>query len=248
MKRAAFTVLAILAAAPSIGSAQGVLSSEPVWGARVRVTPFVGQAPSVSRSERWVVLTGGDISFGEFDVDLASGPALGASVDARLVERIGLIGSVTYISRGQTREFSFLDGEFFVSEGSTFLTGKLALALRLREAESDLQLRRLTATVFAGPALVRESPSSDPSVNPALRGSLNHWAANFGVDGEIPMGDGRLALQLGLEDYYTFWNTTEIARRNDRVFAQSGLTTQSTLESNASHQLLIRLGLSVRFQ
>ena len=249
MKRAVFAVLAFLSLLPSAIAAQGTaVMSDPVWGPRVRLTPFVGQAPTVSRNERWAVVNGADVSVGDFDVDLGAGPAIGASLELQVMNRFALIGSGLFINRGQTREFSFIDSEFFVSEGSNFLVGKLAAALRLRESASEMQLRQLTATIFAGPALLHEMPKDDPSVNPALLESVTHWGVNFGVDAEIPMGQGPLALQLGFEDFYTFWNTGELAARNDRAFAGVGLTTESALEADASHMILLRAGMSFRFR
>ena len=248
MKRAAFSVLAFLAVVPSAVSAQGAVTSEPVWGPRIRLTPFVGQAPTVSRNERWTVASGGQFQFSEFDVDFGSGPALGASLELLVMDRFAVIGSGMFIARGQTREFSFTEGEFFMSEGSNFLVGKVAAALRLREAMSEMQLRRLTATIFAGPAIVREMPKGDPSLPPALGESVTHWGANVGLDAEVPMGDGPLAIQLGFEDFYTFWNSGELASRNDRALGEAGLTTESALETDQSHMILIRAGLSIRFR
>lgn len=247
MKRAAFLVLALLALAPSFVRAQGILTEEPLWGPTVRLTPFVGQAPTVNRTDRWLVTSGGAIvSQGEYDVDLGAGQAVGASLEVRVVDRFAIVGAGYFMNRGDTREYSQSAGEFIVSEGSDFLVGKLALALRLREAMSEMQMRRLTATIFAGPAYLREMPAERGV--PALDESLGHWAANIGVDAEIPLGEGSVALQLGLEDFYTFWNTAEIARRNDAAFAAGGFTTQSTVEADASNMILVRLGLSFRFR
>jgi hypothetical protein len=246
MKRAVLTVLAFLAVIPSAIAAQGTVTSEPQWGPRLRLTPFIGQAPTVSRNERWAVSNGAGVSVGNFDVDLGAGPAVGASVEFQAMDRFAIIGSGIFINRGQTREFSFIDSEFYVSEGSNFLVGKLAAALRLRESASEMQLRQLTATIFAGPAIIHERPKDDASVNAALLESVTHWGANFGLDAEIPVGKGPLALQLGFEDFYTFWNTGELAARNDRAFAGLGLTT--AVEADASHMILIRAGLSFQFR
>lgn len=246
MKRAAFVVLALLAVVPSIVSAQGVLTEEPLWGPRVRLTPFVGVAPTVSRTERWAVDFGGELSSGEYDVDLGAGPAVGASVEVRIVERFALIGAGYYVPRGETREYSQTAGEFIVSEGSDFIMAKAALALRLRETMSEMQMRRLTATVFAGPAYVREMPSDQ--LGPIQGESLSHWGANFGVDAEVPLGGGDIALQLGLEDFLTFWNSSEIASRNDALFADAGLDSTSSLETDVSNMFIFRVGLSFRFR
>lgn len=249
MKRAVLPVLALLAVVPSAPlQAQQTMNADPgIWGPRVRITPFVGQLPTVSRTERWIVFANGNPSFGDYDVDLGAGPAIGASAEFQVNGPFAMIVSGMYGSRGQTREFSFGDGEFLSGTGSNFLTAKVAAAWRLRETMTELQFRRLTATVFAGPAFIREMPKSDPTLPQALLDGVNHWAANFGVDAEIPLGSKPVSLQLGLEDYYTFWNADAYAARNDRVLTGSGVTTESYLDTDASHAILFRIGLTFWF-
>lgn len=250
MKRAVLAVLALLTVVPAAPAhAQEVLSADPgIWGPRVRITPFVGQMPTVSRTERWTVFHDGVPSYGEFDVDLGSGAAVGASAEVQVDGPFAFIVSGVYANRGETREFSFADGEFLIGRGSNFLMAKAAAAWRLRESMSELQFRRLTATVFAGPAYVREMPKSDPTLPDALQDAVSHWAANIGVDAEIPIGRAPVSIQLGLEDYYTFWNDGGYASRFDRAFAGSGFTTESYLETDSSHAILVRLGLTFWFR
>lgn len=247
MKRAVFTVLALLATVPSAAAAQGTMTEEPLWGPSARITPFVGVAPSVGRTERWTVSYNGAVSGGEYDVDLGAGPAVGAAFEIQMARRFALIGAGYFVTRGDTREYSQVAGEYITSEGSDFAMGKIALAVRLREAMSEMQLRLLTATVFAGPAYIREMPS-DQGISDALGESLSHWAANFGVDAEIPLGDGAIAIQLGVEDFLTFWNSDAIADRYDAFFGELGLSTESTLETDVSNMIIVRAGLSFRFR
>ena len=53
-----FAILAI-ALLPGFGFAQSFMPDmdRAAWGPRVRITPFVGQAPAVSRLERWTELS-----------------------------------------------------------------------------------------------------------------------------------------------------------------------------------------------
>lgn len=243
MKRAALVVLALAAAVPATASAQGVVTDEPLWGPRVRLTPFVGVAPGASRIERWTANLGGQVRHDEYDVDLGAGPAAGLGVEIQVVERFAVIGAGYFVSRGDTRVYSRTASEYIITGGSDFLMAKLAAALRLREAVSEMQLRRLTATAFAGPAFIREMPD-DPRGG-AFDESLSHWAVNFGFDAEVPIGSGSVALQLGAEDFLTFWNSDEIAARAD---AANGNTTESSLDADLSNMFVFRVGLTLRFR
>ena len=251
MNRASTSALLAIALLPVAGAAQSLMPDldRPVWGPRMRITPFIGQAPAVSRLERWTVTGPGGGFSTDFDVELGSGPVAGLSLEVLAVDRFAFIGSVAMISRSRTREYSTADAEFYNHEGSNFLMAKGALAVRLREAISELQVHSLTATVFAGPAWIREMPKDDPFADPIVLEPLNHWAVNFGANAEIPLGWNSLAIQAGLEDYYTWWNKAEFALRND-AFNQAtfGTTTHSLVDADPSHMWLFRAGLSFRLQ
>jgi hypothetical protein len=250
MKRAVFAALAVAAALPASAAAQLMpVQDESVWGPRIRVTPFVGTAPTVSRTERWTVLTNGAAPAStNFEVDLGSGPAAGAVLDVRLVERFNFVASGIYISRGRTREFSTAGGDVFDHPGSNFLVAKAGISMRLREPVSELQFRRLSASVFAGPAYIRETPKDDLFSDPMLLESLSHWGANFGVDADIPLGWRSLALQAGIEDVVVWWNDAETASRMDNIAALDGFATETSIQTDPSHMLLFRAGLSFRFR
>jgi hypothetical protein len=250
MNRAVFSALLAVVLAPAAAHAQSLMPDldRPLWGPRIRVTPFIGQAPAVSRLERWTVTGPGGVTTTDYDVELGSGPTAGLSVEVLAVERFAFIGSFALVSRSRTREYSTADAEFYNHEGSAFLLAKGALAVRLREQVSELQVRTLTATAFVGPAFIREMPKDDAFANPVLLDPLTHWGINFGVNAEIPLGWNSLAIQAGAEDYYTWWNKTEFGRRNDAIFAANGFETQSLVEADPSHMWIFRAGLSFRVQ
>jgi hypothetical protein len=119
--------------------------------------------------------------------------------------------------------------------------------MRLREAVSEMQLRRMTATLFFGPAYVLEMPKDDIALDPVMLDPIGHYGLNFGFDAEIPIAGGKVSLQGGMEDFFTWWNADTWAARNDRAYANDGFNTVSIVEVNPSHMLLLRAGVSVKF-
>lgn len=247
MKRVVTAAAVALIAFPAIASAQAVAATmdAPVWGPRIRITPFVGHAAAVSRTERWTFNLGGQQSFARYDVDLASGWAGGAAVEVQIVDALAFIGEGMFVTRGRTVEESPDIGDRFDHAGSNFLMAKAALALRLREEVSELQLRTLTATAFAGPAWVREMPKDDPDAAPVLLDAQNYWGINFGVDAALGIGWEGVALQGGVEDFFVWWNNDELAARNDVLL---GGGASSVVETDPSHMWIFRIGLSFTLQ
>ncbi|MGH7500728.1 MAG: hypothetical protein ACREL7_03120 [Longimicrobiales bacterium] len=247
MKRAIFAAAAALITLPAASSAQAVASTMdvPVWGPRIRITPFVGHAASVSRTERWTFDIGGQLSTARYDVDIAPGWAGGASIEIQVADALAFIGEGLYVTRGRTLEESPDVGDRFEHEGSNFVLAKGALALRLRERTSELQMRTLTATVFAGPAWIHEMPKDDATSDPILLESQNYWAVNFGVNAQLPIGWEGVLLQGGVEDFLVWWNNDELAARNDALL---GPGATSVVETDPSHMWIFRVGLAFAMQ
>lgn len=247
MKRAVLVALLAAVALPVGAAAQMGADDPSVWGPRFRFTPFVGQSPTVSRTERWTTLFAqGGPGAANLDVDLGAGPAAGAVFEVRLRDRFSVMASGTYFSRGRTREVSLGGGDIFESPGSKFIVAKAALAMRLREPISELQFRQLSASVFAGPAYIHERPRGDLFSDPLFTEPLGHWGAAFGLEAEIPLGSPSLALQAGFEDVVVWWNTDELAQRADAYSAGDGFSTSTVIRTDPSHMLLFRVGVSLR--
>lgn len=247
MSRAVWVALVAAVIVPSAAAAQyGSVQDGPVWGERLRVTPFAGVSPRITRNESLSFLLDGRTYDFALETDLGAGPALGAEVEYRLYERFSVIGGGMLISRGEVFETDPSTGEYFARAGTDFLVAKLGVAMRLREQVSDLQLRTLTATVFAAPALIREMPGDDALLPASATQAMNMLGANAGVNAAIPTPWRSLALQLGFEDFVVFWNEAGLADRNDAIFADAGLLTESTVQADMSHMLLFRAGLTWR--
>jgi hypothetical protein len=248
MSRTVIVALAAAALLPAAASAQyGAVQDGPLWGERIRVTPFAGIAPRVTRNADVRVVVGGLPISGEMESDLGAGPAGGAEVEVQLWKRFSVIGSGLLIARGEAVEMDPATGEYRARAGSDFVVAKLGVAMRLREAVSDLQLRTVTATVFAAPAFIRELPADDALAGESVD-ATNMLGANFGVNAEIPFAGSRFAVQLGLEDFLVFWNDDVLAERTSAAFARAGHTVQSTVDAGVSHMPLLRAGVSLRLQ
>jgi hypothetical protein len=250
MKRPTLAAVAVAVLFPGAALAQNPpLMESPSWGPRFQVTPFLGFAPIVSRLERWSVTGPGGTAAQNYEIDLGTGMAGGLSVEVNLIDRFALIGSGLFITRGRTTETAQDEGGVqFQHEGSNFIIAKGALAIRLQEQTSELQVHQLSGTVFVGPAYIREMPKNDVLADAVLLQPLSHYGLNFGVDAVIPTPYSRLGLQLGAEDYVVWWNAAELARRNDAVFANNGYQTTSRLETDPSHHFVLRAGLSLQIR
>ena len=244
MRRVVYTALAsALLATAGTASAQ-VAAQQMDAGPRLRITPFVGQAPQFERKERWNVSDG--VLAGSFAIEtpFASGAAVGGVVEARLTEKFSFVASGVYIARRSTIDFETSE----LDPGANFLLAKAGVALRLRESVSEMQLRQLSASIFAAPALVREMPKDDLSVDPALTDAINHYGLNLGFEAEIPLNGDFVALQFGAEDFVVWWNESELADRFDRGAAGGGFATTSTVETDPSHMWVFRAGLTFRLR
>ena len=222
---------------PAAAAAQSIPVLNSVnWGARVRVSPFVGWGFSQTRNEETVVLSSQGAYFEEHDVVLGAGPVAGAVADIRFYRRFSVHAGAAVQLRDDTEHFvTQRPGEFYVEEGANSFMAKLGLAVHLREPESDLQLRQLAASVFVAPAFVREGHSL---------GAMNNWGVNFGFDGNVPVTP-RLTFQFGLEDTLFWWDEEELAVRADEFYAGAlGQTVLTEVSASPGNNWMLRLGLS----
>lgn len=246
LPRAAVAAAFLLGSSAAAQTTTDMFQQTRVFGPNLQITPWVGFAAAASRVEYWTILGSSGAVLDDRDVQLAAGLAGGVSVEMKAFDRFAFVAGGAYVSRGRTRET--LGGVVYQYLGSNFLMGKAALAVRLRESTSEIQLHNLSATIFAGPAFVREMPKTDAFVPAVMLEPLNHWAANFGADAVFTLPNSRLSFQAGIEDFMVWWNAAELARRYDAVLSQGGTQTDSYVEIDPSHNLVFRAGLSFRLR
>jgi hypothetical protein len=240
MKRHWLVAVATLASLPAFGSAQMRSGMDDGWGPKIRATPFVGWSPGFNSSGNLAVLTSGTVQTAQYSFDYAGGPVTGVNLEVRAHERFSGVVSAAWSSRGR---ITFLDDDGFEFEeaGSDFVIAKVAGQMRFRE-DSEMQLRRLNAAVFLGPAFFLELPETS-----ALSGidadARTHFGVNFGAEGELPLANKKFALYGALEDYVIFWNEGSMAERFG-----ANLGSGAEVDADHSNMWVIRLGLSVRFR
>lgn len=249
MRRPVLALVAALVALPSAAAAQlPVMQTESVWGPHFRVTPYAGLATGFARSEERIIVdnNSANVSFDDVEVSIGSGLATGLSVEGRVYERFSVVASGLWVRRNDTEEYSDLNGTFIEFSGSNMFIAKAGVAMRFREDNPDLQLRRLSAAIFAAPALVVDNPRND--LFTVDQGNMTSWGFNFGLDAEIPLKDRRFAIQGGLEDFVVWWDEDILSQRVDQLNAVQGRDVITVVDAEASHMWIIRLGLTFRFR
>jgi hypothetical protein len=241
MKRHWVFALAALVAVPRLAPAQG----DSGWGPEFRITPYIGISPGIKQSGVATTLnSNGTISQGRYTLDYSSAMPLGVNAEYRFWERWGVIAGGAWASRSNG---TLTDLEALTrarADGATFWMAKAALALKLREYNRDMQLRRLNATVFIGPALIHDEPKASALTPASARGSVNQLGLNFGADAELPLANPKLAFQAGLEDWMVTWDEEGYGARIMPYFPSS---TAIAIETKRTHMWVLRFGLSFRF-
>jgi hypothetical protein len=250
MYRAVLAGLALAALLPAALHAQRMTALTDVWdNPRMRITPWLSSAPRLTRTETRVTSFGpdSDVTQAYFaEVELGTGYGAGFNAEYRFLQQFtGFIGS-GFVTRGQTVDYSDLDGFYRAEQGSNFIMTRAGIGMRLREQDRDLQLRQLDASAFIGPTWILELPRHDAIRGPARRQHL--FGVHFGIDGEVPLANRRLAVHAALEDNVVWWRQAELGRRADAVFAAWGQDATTTVSTGASHLVMFRLGLTVRVQ
>ena len=243
-------VLALAGLLPCGGTAQLMpLQDDPAQRPRVRLSPYLAYLTSVTRGEEWVNSDGaGTNTFVDVDYTLGDGYAGGIDVDIRVHGPWNVFGGAMYVSRGDS-EFAMQDStDGFEINGSRFVMLRAGASYTLQQRESELVVRRVSGTVHVAPFYMREMPRAEIGFedSPVFQDS-EHFGLSVGATGELPFATDRLALQLGIDDYITFWDDDALARLPASFFDDEGTGTTSRSEAGASHQFVIRAGISLRF-
>jgi hypothetical protein len=213
----------------------------------LRVSPFAGYLTRFTREEEWYFQEGAASSFVQADVSVAGGTAFGLQLEGPIGGRFGFAAAAAYGSRGDT-DFSIRQtGDAFLIDGNHVFMGRLGVALHLHEDVSELMLRQLNASLFAGGVVMHERPRTRLVTDDALANGT-HFGLNLGVNAEAPFANNRFAIQLGVEDNMMWWSKAPLRALASEYFGRPGASDDNTSVTAAlSHVWLLRAGLQFRF-
>ncbi|NJD10598.1 MAG: hypothetical protein FIB01_09250 [Gemmatimonadetes bacterium] len=240
-------ITALLLWLPAPTRAQTVpLPSGAALDRGLSITPFIGWATAVTRKESWSYTDGAGAAVrDQVEMRLADGLAAGLNIQLPVAGPFSLLVGATYIDRDDA-DFSINFGERWIYTGSQSVLARAGLALDLGQATDRMTVRRLRAALFAAPFYMFEKPQAIANIKDSdLFESARHFGLNIGIIGEVPFARDRVALQLAVDDYLTFWDEGVLQRLPDWLHdAAAGNAT--TVQADATHQWLLHVGISLR--
>lgn len=208
---------------------------------RFALTPWIGLRPSMNVGDAFLFRTGEDISALSVEREREDAPVVGVDLQVGFTPSWGVVGGVAYSpERDEIVTFESTDGTDVLPagfDGPDMLLAKAALQYRLPEPDPDLRRFHPAGYLYAGPSLVRLGFDDESSV---------HFGANLGAAAEVRLGRG-LALNLGLDDYVTFWDNEELRQRDEVLLSAAvGEPVVVDYDYDFSNMLILRAGLSLR--
>jgi hypothetical protein len=245
----AAAIALICANSVAVNAQQMPLQDDPVtmYGSHIRLMPYVGYMPAVTRHETWIHNDGTTNTRVLADYKIAAGNAVGVTAEMPMHGSFNYVAGVMYASRGES-SFAFpSSGEEFGINGSRYLMARAGLSMTLHEKESELTSKRMGASLFATPFYMREMPRSESGFADAdVFKASNHFGVTIGVNGELPFAQDRMSFQAGIEDNATWWSSKALSRLPDAFFNDPNTGATSNVETNVSHLWMLRAGLTYR--
>jgi hypothetical protein len=244
-RRVLAAVFAAVAVLPAASFAQRPpLQAAPASGG-VRVTPFVGYLAGFTRNEEWLHESSDGIAFLQAELRIAAGEAAGLVLELPLHAGFGFTTAAGYGSRGDTEVSVLRADDDFLVDGHTILLGRAGIYYMPQQI-SELVVRRLAVSAFAGATVMRERPRHRLAPDDAFR-DATHYGLNLGFAAELPFAGDRLAVQLAVEDNLTWWDEPALANLPWVYLNRPGESLDQTrVTARRSHQLLLRAGIRIR--
>lgn len=250
MKRFRALALAGLVALPVSAAAQQPVvqtaeQARQLRQSRYAVTPFVGVRVPFSTGNEFLFV--GDEAVSSTLVQREHGGSVTAGLEGeyRVTGPWSVVGTVSY-SPGSNNDIRVIEstGQVtpFSGDGPDMTFARLGVSLRLPEPVPDARRFHPGGFIVVAPALVH--------TRPAFGESSTHPALNVGIQATAPVGRSRrLAFQLGLDDYVTFWDTDALARVDAVNYGNlfPGESVQVDYDYSMTNLLMIRVGASFRF-
>jgi hypothetical protein len=214
---------------------------------RISVSPWVGYRVGFTQTGQVSTTTNDTTRLSAFENEPAGGLAVGADIDWRVRGPWSVMAGFMTTQGVDATSTVVSDGteEVVASHVNSMWAVKAGVALQLKEQQPDFRIHRPTASIFVMPALVYVDPD-DAGLSGDLDDSYSQLALNFGFKGESPLFSPRVLFQLGMEDYFTFWNEDRPAERF--VAGSDDATAKAEYDIDPSHLLILRVGLSFHFR
>lgn len=251
MGRCLAAALVLLTSLPAIVSAQvarlGV--EEPFAPGGLTVSAFAGYRFNFTvEFDRVVDVAGQQIlSFAREEVDAA--PIIGADLTFPIGGRFAVIGSAAYGVSGSTRTtVAAPDGSAeFVYDGGNFIFAKAGFSYQFLDRAPEYALNRVAAMASVAPAIVRIDPPA-AGVSVFSDDAVTQFGIAVAANGIIPLRPWPyIAVDLGVEDFVTFWNTSEVATRLARTEGERlDATVRTEVKADPTHIFMARVGLRIR--
>ncbi len=233
----------------AVQAQQMPLQDDPVttYGSSIRIIPYVGYMPSVTRHETWIHNDGTTNTRVLADYKIAAGNAVGVMAEKPMHRSFNYVAGVMYGSRSESSFVLPQTGEEFGINGSRYLMARAGVSMTLHERESELTTRRMGASIVATPFYMREMPRSETGFADAdVFKASNHFGVTVGVNGELPFNQDRMSFQVGIEDNATWWSSKALSRLPDAFFNDAATGGTSNVETSVSHLWMLRAGLTYR--
>lgn len=249
MKRFRALALAGLVALPVSAAAQQPVvqtaeQARQLRQSRFAVTPFVGVRVPFSTGDEFLFFDDEAVSSTLVRREHGGSPTAGVEGEYRVTGPWSAVGAVSFSPAGNdTYTITQRTGQrdLLSAGGSDMLFARLGVSLRLPEPVPDARRFHPAGFIVVAPALVH--------LRRDVGGSSTHPALNVGIQATAPIGRSRrLAFQLGLDDYITFWNTGTLARDDERRFSGLfGEPVRVDYNYSTTNLLMVRLGASFRY-
>ena len=237
--------LAGLLAMPTMAFSQATIppgqSGPQLPYARFSITPFVGVRMPITTGREFQFQNGQTTSTHAVSRERGGGVLGGAEAEYRFLRHWSIVGSAATSSRGNdvlTLETTSSSDTVGV-DGDRFTFAKLGVSYRIPDPSPDSRRFHPGGFVTVAPALVRIDGNG--------AGAVNNFATNIGLAATAPLGsDRRLAFQLGIDDYVTFWNKHRLEARDAALYSTPTVPVTVHYSYSTSNIVVLRLGGSWR--
>ena len=253
MRRSALALLGLLAL-PAAAAAQDrpMLATDPpperLPESRFAVTPYIGVRVPFNTGD--LILFNEDGDFARVETERGGAAMVGLNAEARVHRAVSFIAGAAY-SGSEQDVLAVGNGENVVlaeTDGPAIWFAKAGVSVRLPDPIPDNRRFHPSAFITVAPSMLWMDWQEVDGGDDDFSGTTSHFALNLAADATARLGRGDWAINLGVEDYMTFWDTDAL-RRRDTIVGEviAGEPVTIDYDYSRSNIITLRLGVSYRF-